>query len=146
MAGPPWPSKPKGFTTQTVFQDNRQNQATTLRAQTRSQLHHCHLTWMRQEDNCTAEPKLPEVMLLSGPAWTLMHVKHGSIHPTQGNGVKDSSAGFYIAPAGHSPPYNPVSFKQVQIHCGIDFKRGDYLVFKLYINEIGKVVVIPTDS
>lgn len=87
-AGPPWPSKPKGITTQTAFQDNRQNQDTTLRAQTRPQLHHCHLTWMRQEDNCTAELKLHKVMLLGGPARTSMDMKHGSIHPTQGTGSK----------------------------------------------------------
>lgn len=80
-------SEPKGFTTQTAFEHNKQMQATHFRAQTRSQLHHCHLTWIRQEENCSAEPKLPRVMLL-GPAWSLMHIKHGSIHHTQGIGSK----------------------------------------------------------
>lgn len=48
--------------------------------------------------------------------------------------AKHSSAGFCIAPAGHSPPYNPVSFKQAQIHCSVDFKRdwlsGFQVVYK----------------
>lgn len=86
-AGPPQPSKLKGFTTQNAFEHNRQIQAANFRTQTRSQLHHCHLTWMRQEDNCSAEPKLPKVMLPC-PALSLMHTKHGSIHPTQGIGSK----------------------------------------------------------
>lgn len=84
-AGPPWPSKPKGFTTQTAFEHNSQVQAINLRAQTRSQLHKCHLTWMRQEDNCTAEPRLPRVMLPSGPAWTLMHMKTWEYSPNTRN-------------------------------------------------------------
>lgn len=87
-AGPPQPPKTKGFTTQTAFEHNCQVQATNFRAHTRSQLHHCHLTWMRQEDNCTAEPELPRVMLPGGPAWTWMHMKHGCVHPTQGIGSK----------------------------------------------------------
>lgn len=133
-AGPPWPSKPKGFTTQTAFEHNSQVQAINLRAQTRSQLHKCHLTWMRQEDNCTAEPRLPRVMLpvvQHGPwcTWnTGVFTQHKELE------AKHSSAGVSIAPAGHSPPYNPVSFKQAQIHCSVDFKRdwlsGFQVVYK----------------
>ena len=77
--------EPKGLASKArhelLFAHNSQVQVANLGAQTRSQLHHCHLGWMGQGDSCTADPKLPKVMLPSGPARTLVHVKHVSIYP-----------------------------------------------------------------
>lgn len=71
-----------------LFAHNRQVEVTNLGAQTRSQLHHCHLGWMGQGESRTADPKLPKVMLPSGPARTLAHVKYLSIYPVRETGSK----------------------------------------------------------
>lgn len=58
------------------FIHSSQVQVTDLGAQILSQLHHCHMGWMGQRDSCTADPKLPKVMLPSGPALTLVKCKY----------------------------------------------------------------------
>lgn len=84
--------EPKGLTSKArrelLLAHNSQVRVTNLGAQTRSQLHHYHLGWMGQGDSYTVDPKLPKVMLPSGPARTLAHMKHVSIYPTQGTGSK----------------------------------------------------------
>lgn len=133
-AGPPWPSKSKGFTTtaksRPLIWGHSPGPTSTS------------TTWLGWGRKTTAQQNLDYLR------WCYPVVQHGpwcTFTQHKELEAKHSSAGFCIAPAGHSPHCNLVSFKQAQIHCSVDFKR-DYLVFKLYINEIWKVVIIPTDS